>query len=472
MNYSKLGFKCGIEIHQQLEGKKLFCNCPTEIRKDKPDYTFDRRLRASAGESGKVDVAAAQEQKRNKLFTYWGYDDITCLIEMDEEPPNQVNQDALKTALQVANILNCKISDKVQFMRKTVIDGSNTSGFQRTAIIGRDGYIKVGKKKIGIAGAFLEEEACQIMKRTKDHDTYNLSRLEIPLLEIATEPDITSAEECKDVAAKIGMILRSTGACKRGIGSIRQDVNISIKGGVRTEIKGFQDLKSIPKVIEYEVKRHQKIISKKTKMKNEVRKAESNFTTSFLRLMPGEARMYPETDIPTIIPGKVKFEVIEIIDDKITRFKKEYALNDDYAKLAVKCEDKDGVEIENYLKKYKDKKLVVDFFTSIPKELKKRFNAEVDTKTIAKEVFEKVNSGDMPKGSVVNLLADYAKSKKLNFNKFKGVSSDALEAEIRMIAENNRGASMGALMGIVMGKFQGKVDGKQAMEFLKKYYKS
>lgn len=469
MDYKKLGFKCGIEIHQQLEGKKLFCNCSAEIRKDKPDFTFDRRLRASAGESGRVDVAAAGEQQKNKLFTYWGYEDINCLVEMDEEPPNPVNQEALKTALQVAQMMNCKVIDKIQFMRKTVVDGSNTTGFQRTAIIGRNGFIDVNGKKIGVAGVFLEEEACQIMKRTANHDTYNLSRLGIPLLEIATDPDISSPEECKETAAKIGMILRSTGACKRGIGTIRQDVNVSIKGGARTETKGFQDLKSIPKVIENEVKRHLELIKKKKKLQNEVRKAESDFSTTFLRLMPGAARMYPETDIPTIKPELGKFKQIETIEEKIVRYKKSFGLNDDYATLAVKYEDKEKVVLAEYFRKYKDHKFIVDFFTSIPKELKKRYNAEIDVKKIATEVFEKVASGHMPKGSVIDLLANYSKTKKLAFDKFKVVSAGNMEKEIQIIAENNRGAPVGALMGMIMNKFKGKVDGKQAMQILQKY---
>ncbi|NQU97878.1 Glu-tRNA(Gln) amidotransferase subunit GatE [Candidatus Woesearchaeota archaeon] len=471
MDYKKLGFKSGIEIHQQLEGKKLFCNCTTEIKKEKPDYTFDRRLRASAGESGEVDVAAAHEQAKSKLFTYRGYDDVTCLVEMDEEPPQPINQKALETTLQVAKMLNCEVIDKVQMMRKTVVDGSNTSGFQRTALVGRNGYVKIGNKKFGIPSVCLEEEACQVMKRTKDHDVYNLSRLGIPLIEIATDPDMKTPEECKDVAAKIGMILRSTGACKRGIGSIRQDVNISIKGAERTEIKGFQDLKSIPKVVNHEIKRQQDMIKKKKKINKEVRKAESDFTTSFLRPMPGAARMYPETDIPTITPELKKFKTIETHDDKIKRYKKSYGLNDDFAKLAVKYEDREGINLETYFKKYKlEPKFIVQYFTTIPKEVKKRFSVEVDVKKVSDKILEKSQSGELSTGTaVVDLLADYGKTKKLNFNKFKGVSSGNLEKEIKKIVEKNKNAPIGALMGMVMGKFRGKVDGKKAMEILKRY---
>ncbi len=147
MNYEKIGFKCGLEIHQQLEGKKLFCNCPTNIKKEKPDFIFTRRLRASAGESGKIDKAAEHEQNKSKIFEYQGYHDVCCLVELDEEPPHPVNKDALEAALMTAKLLNMKINDSIQFMRKTVIDGSNVSGFQRTALIGQNGYIELNGKK-------------------------------------------------------------------------------------------------------------------------------------------------------------------------------------------------------------------------------------------------------------------------------------------------------------------------------------
>ena len=229
LDYKSLGLKCGIEIHQQLEGRKLFCSCKTEIRKGNPDFTVKRRLRAAAGEAGEIDIAARHEEEKGKEFIYHGYDDINCLVELDEEPPPPMNQEAIKTTLQVAKLLNAKIVDEIQVMRKTVVDGSNTSGFQRTALVAKDGFVKVGGKRIGIPTICLEEEACQIIERKKEYDVYNLSRLGIPLVEIATAPDIETPEECKEVAAKIGMVLRSVPGMKRGIGTIRQDVNVSIK---------------------------------------------------------------------------------------------------------------------------------------------------------------------------------------------------------------------------------------------------
>src|SRR3989338_1320255 len=98
LDYHHLGLMMGLEIHQQLEGKKLFCNCPTQIRDDQPHFTIHRKLRASAGESGEIDIAAQQEQSRGRSFAYEGYTDTTCLVEADEEPPHELNKDALYTA--------------------------------------------------------------------------------------------------------------------------------------------------------------------------------------------------------------------------------------------------------------------------------------------------------------------------------------------------------------------------------------
>ena len=301
LDFKALDFKCGIEIHQQLDGKKLFCDCPCEIRKDQADFEVKRWLRASAGETGEVDKAAAFEISKSHYYLYNCYKDSTCLVELDEEPPHSLNPDALKSCLQVAKLLNMQVEDKIQFMRKVVVDGSNVSGFQRTALVGRDGFLSLESgNKIRIAGIFLEEEACQPLEKKKEYASYNLSRQGIPLIEIATEPDISSAEEAKETAARIGMILRSVPGMKRGIGTIRQDVNVSIKGGTRVEIKGFQEIKSIPKVIEYEVKRHLKIYEQGKWPDAEVRRGTPDMKTEFMRPMPGAARMYPETDIPII----------------------------------------------------------------------------------------------------------------------------------------------------------------------------
>lgn len=469
LNYNELGLKCGIEIHQQLEGHKLFCNCATEIRKDNPDFKIIRRLRASAGEEGKVDQAALHEQKKQKYFVYQGYNDITCDVELDEEPPHPINQEALKASLMVAKMLNCEIVDEIQVMRKTVIDGSNTSGFQRTMLIGMHGFVDVNGKKIGIDTVCLEEEACQIIERKKEYDVYNLSRLGIPLIEIATKPDISTPEEAKEVAAKIGMILRSTGACKRGIGTIRQDINLSIRNGARIEIKGFQDLRSIPKIMDYEIERQLKLVNKGKIVESEVRKAEADFTTSYLRPMPGMDRMYPETDITPIIPEIKGIKAVKTIDEKIKELAKEFELSHELASQIVK----EDINFDDYVKKYKNlkPKFIAETLVNAPKEIKARFKKDIDIFKYADEVFEKADKGEIPTSAVFEILAEIANDKKPDYEKYKGLSDSELEGEIVKLIKDNKEAPINALMGMLMAKHRGKVDGKKAMELLNKHKK-
>lgn len=468
LDYESIGFKCGIEIHQQLDGKKLFCNCITEIRKDNPDFTVIRRLRASAGEEGRVDQAALHEQKKQKYFVYQGYNDITCDVELDEEPPHPVNPVAMKAALQVSKLLNCKVVDQVQVMRKTVIDGSNTSGFQRTMIVGFDGFIESKGRKISISSVCLEEEACQIIDRTKECDVYNLSRLGIPLIEIATGPDITSPEEAKEVAAKIGMILRSTGACKRGIGSIRQDINLSIKNGARVEIKGFQDLRSIVKIIDYEIERQLKLLEDGKKVEEEVRKAEDDFTTSFLRPMPGMDRMYPETDIPPIVPDLEGIASIKTIEEKIKELSSDFKLSPEIAKELVENEI-DFIKLVREFAKLQPR-FIADIVINAPKEIKARFKKDIDVLEHL-DVLARANKNDIPASAVFEILAGIAAGEKPDFDKFSGMSDDELELEIIKLIKENPEAPINALMGMLMAKHRGRIDGKKAMELLHKHKK-
>jgi Glu-tRNA(Gln) amidotransferase subunit E-like FAD-binding protein len=373
MDYKKLKFKAGLEIHQQLDSKKLFCNCPSILKDDEPDVTIKRKLRVSAGESGEKDIAAEFETLKDKEFTYEGYRDNCCIVEYDEEPPHSMNEDALDILLQVALLLNCEIVDEIQVMRKIVVDGSNTSGFQRTALVGHNGYLETSKGKVGISSVSLEEDAARKMKETNSSIVYRLDRLGIPLIEIATDADIKDPEHCKEVAEKIGMILRSTGKVKRGLGTIRQDVNVSIKNGNRVEIKGFQDLRSMVKIVDREVKRQQK-----GNVKKEVRKANKDFSTTFLRPMPGAARMYPETDIkPVLITAKKLKEIKkpELIDEKVLRFEKE-GLSSDMARELVKS----GIDLSDYDYDM-DITHKVDVLIRMPKDISKRYNIDHNFKT-------------------------------------------------------------------------------------------
>ncbi len=265
MDYKKIGFKAGLEIHQQLDTHKLFCNCNSEITED-IDYSLKRFLRPTQSELGDVDKAAVAEAKKNRFFLYTASSKSTCLVEADEEPPHDVNSDAVDLCLTMATIFNSKIVDEIHFMRKIVIDGSNTSGFQRTGLIAVDGNIE----DIGIQTIALEEDAARKIAEKEKLVNYGLDRLGIPLIEIATDPDIKNPIEARDVAESIGMLLRATGKVKRGLGTIRQDLNISIEKGARVEIKGVQSLKSISKVAENEAKRQNGLVNIKEKLEKRI----------------------------------------------------------------------------------------------------------------------------------------------------------------------------------------------------------
>ena len=261
--------KAGLEIHQQLDTNKLFCDCPSILRNDEPDFEIRRKLHAVAGESGEVDVAAKYESSLDREFIYQGYDSI-CLVEMDEEPSHLINNEALLICLHISLLLNCEILPISQVMRKTVVDGSNTSGFQRTVLIARNGFVETEDGKVRISNVSLEEDSARIIEKKDDKGVYRLDRLGIPLIEIGTEADIKNPEQCKDVALYIGDILRSC-KVKRGIGTIRQDVNISIDGHPRVEIKGFQDVKMFIPVIENEIKRQKENIKNNPAIKDSIK---------------------------------------------------------------------------------------------------------------------------------------------------------------------------------------------------------
>ena len=249
--------KAGLEIHQQLDTTKLFCGCLSTLSETVSGSVF-RKLRVSRSEMGEIDRAAEWQSSMDRLFKY-EITDNSCLVELDEEPPHEVNFDAIFTGLEMAMLLHSKPVDEVHFMRKIVVDGSNTAGFQRTALIATGGYVQIGDRKVRIQTICCEEDACRRIERKDDTVTYRLDRLGVPLLEIATEPDIDSPELLKETAKRIGQLLRATGRVKRGIGTIREDLNISIAGGSRVEIKGVQELDMLPKIAAMEASRQKRL---------------------------------------------------------------------------------------------------------------------------------------------------------------------------------------------------------------------
>ncbi|WP_137287043.1 Glu-tRNA(Gln) amidotransferase subunit GatE [Halorussus salinisoli] len=260
-DYEDLGLVAGLEIHQQLDTEtKLFCNCPTELREpEEAEREFTRFLHPTKSELGELDEAALEESRVDREFEYLAYD-TTCLVEEDDEPPHRLDAEAQEVVLEIAQLLDMDVVDQAHVMRKIVVDGSNTSGFQRSTLMASDGEISTSRGAVGIEDLMLEEESAQRVEERDDGVLYSLDRLGIPLVEIGTKPDIRSPEQAREAAETIGMLLRSTGKVKRGLGTIRQDVNISIAEGARVEVKGVQSLDDIDDLVENEVHRQVRLL--------------------------------------------------------------------------------------------------------------------------------------------------------------------------------------------------------------------
>lgn len=600
--------KCGLEIHQEVDTKKLFCECDSVIHENAPHYTITRKLRAVVGETGEVDVAAAQEAVKGKKYVYEAYDDNCCLIELDEEPPRNLREETLLVGVQVAKLLKAKFVDEVQVMRKTVVDGSNTSGFQRTALIAYDGKIDSSLGPVRIPFVYVEEDAARPSKDDGDKTVFRLDRLGIPLLEIPTGPDIVSPEHCAEVAEKIGLLLRSTGKVRRGLGTIRQDVNVSIEGGERVEIKGAQDLKLLPKYVELEALRQQNLIDIKKDLEHrnvrevfaqildvsrllinskskviasalskggvvlgiklscfkgligkevqpgrrlgtefsdrakiasgvggifhsdelpnygilpdeveqiakhldcgshdgfvlvadmrnkaekalqavlvrandavrgvpkEVRKPNEDGTTSFMRLMPGAARMYPETDV---LPIKLTKEMInsveipELIEHKTGRYEN-LGLGHDLAELVAKSDR--SVLFDQFVKSFKALKpaYMAELLMTVERTIKRQFNVDVaPSDEDFCSLFTALEHDEISKESVLEILKEKRVVRDV-LHKYRSLSETELLRELTKILEANKGMPVNALIGKAMGELRGKASGQKIVELLKKLAK-
>src|SRR3989344_88810 len=602
MNLSELGLKCGIEIHQQLEGKKLFCSCPTILRDDNPHFKVKRKLRAMEGEGGKIDIAAMAEQNKNKFFVYEGYHDTTCLVEIDEEPPHEINQEALYTTLQLSKIMNADIASIIQVMRKTVVDGSNTSGFQRTALVARNGKISTSTGEVRIDNINLEEDSCKNISETPEERTYRMDRLGIPLIEIGTAADITSPQQCQEAAKKIGLLLRSLTGVKRGLGTIRQDVNVSIAGGNRIENKGAQDLHQLPLLVEYEAKRQHELLKIKMELKviklnqiqiidltnlfvkstskiiektikdngkvlgirltgfagyigrelmsnyrlgtefsgrakmyagvggifhsdelpsygisdedvanikkvlhcsfndafvlvshtesnarlgleavyqraqevligipKEVRKANQDGTTSFIRPLSGSARMYPETDVPLIKPNISKIKLPELLEEKIRRYQQRLGISKDLAEFVAKSDKM--LLFEELVQTYPTIKpaFIAETITSSLLEIKRKYsiNPDVLEEDQFRELFKYLMENKIHKDIVLDVLIDMCKGT-FKIEKYAALGTEKIHQVLKEIVEKNSNAPFSALMGMAMKQLSGKASGEFISSELRK----
>ena len=263
-----INLKVGIEIHQQLAtNSKLFCSCRSkEI--EKYGATFVRKLRPTQSELGSYDPAALFEFKKMRTIKYYASATSSCLVEADEEPPHDVDNGSLETALIISLALHSDIGDELHVMRKFVIDGSNTGGFQRTILVANGGYLDVNEKRVKVQSICLEEDAAKLISDDGTIKEYGLDRLGVPLVEIALEPVTGTPEEIMRIALSLGRLLRVSKRVARGLGSIRQDVNISIDNGAVVEVKGVQRLDQLVKVIQYEMLRQHGLITIAQKLRD------------------------------------------------------------------------------------------------------------------------------------------------------------------------------------------------------------
>jgi len=480
IDYKKVGLKSGLEIHQQLDTHKLFCNCPSLLRQDAPKFRVERKLHAVAGEGREVDVAASFEAGREREFIYQGYD-TNCLVELDECPPYPINEEALEIAMQISLLLNCEILPVSQIMRKTVIDGSNTSGFQRTLLLGRNGWVETESGKVGIWYVYLEEDAARTIGEESGKKVYRLDRLGIPMVEIVTAPDIKNPEQAKEIALHIGEILRSC-KVKRGIGTIRQDINVSVKGHPRAEIKGFQEPGIFVKVVEKEVERQLEELKNKSKkeLKAEVRGALEDGSTKFLRPLPSSARMYPETDLPLL---KIEKKMIDRARKALPKLKHEVreelvkeGLNADMAKLVLQKNKLS--EFKELVGVYNAPNLVAKMIILWREEIASHNNKKIEeieeilNTDLFEDILKALKQGKIKEEDVKRIMKEVVDGKKLGEAvEKKEINKEQIEEEIIRMLKEKPNLTENAYMGILMAKYKGKISGKEIIELIKKHMK-
>ncbi|MFH1850782.1 MAG: Glu-tRNA(Gln) amidotransferase subunit GatE [Candidatus Neomarinimicrobiota bacterium] len=246
-DYAKVGFKGGLEIHQQLlTEKKLFCRCPAGKYSSEYDAEILRHMRPTLSELGEYDGTALMEFKTRKDIIYNIRHETVCTYEMDDTPPFELNEQALDIALEIGLLYRSNIVDEIHIARKQYLDGSIPTGFQRTAIISVGGELQFKDRKIGITQLAIEEDACREVSDIGHTRTYLTDRLGMPLIETVTDPDMRTPQELAEVGNIFRYLTRSTGKVRTGYGAARQDVNVSVDGGTRIEIKGVSRIRAIP----------------------------------------------------------------------------------------------------------------------------------------------------------------------------------------------------------------------------------
>lgn len=260
--YEALGLMCGLEVHQQLlTRRKLFCRCPAGLYTTAHDVEILRHMRPTLSEMGDYDGTALMEFKTRKEIHYLLSNESVCTYEMDDAPPFEMDPDALDRALVISMMLDLQLVDEIHIARKQYLDGSIPTGFQRTAILGVNGSVPFEGRTIGIRQLSIEEDSCREVSDRGHHRHYRTDRLGMPLIETVTEPDMRTPDEAARVCELLRRLARASGLVRTGAGAGREDVNVSIRGGTRVEIKGVSSIKAIPRLVHNEALRQRSLLA-------------------------------------------------------------------------------------------------------------------------------------------------------------------------------------------------------------------
>jgi glutamyl-tRNA(Gln) amidotransferase subunit E len=266
-DYAALGFLCGLEVHQQLvTRRKLFCRCPSARRVTAVDAEVLRHMRPTLSEMGEYDGCALMEFKTHKEIVYLLERSTVCTYEMDDTPPFEIDEEAVRIALEISKLFDLSLASELQVMRKQYLDGSIPTGFQRTAMVGLGGSIPFRESELGsgrelrIRQLTLEEDSCREVSDEGHRIVFRTDRLGTPLIETVTEPDLLTPRDVEAGGRLLARVARVSGKVLRGDGAARQDVNVSIAGSRRVEIKGVSRQSALPLLVHIEAFRHLELL--------------------------------------------------------------------------------------------------------------------------------------------------------------------------------------------------------------------
>lgn len=355
MNYKPT---IGLEIHAELKtNSKMFCGCKNDPDEKRPNYNI---CPVCTAQPGSLPVA---------------------------------NEEAIKKVIKTGLALNCKIAENSKFDRKNYFYPDLPKGYQISQYdqpLCEGGYLEGPKgypgKKIRITRIHLEEDTGRLLHpEGENYSLVDLNRAGIPLMELVTEPDITSGKEAREFAQDFQLILRYLGVSSADMekGQMRVEVNISLsktsKLGVKVEIKNLNSFKVVEKAIDFEIKRQQEILEAGDKIVQETRGWHDKKEITFSQREKEEAhdyRYFPEPDLPPMhfdekFIEEIRGTIPELPEQKRERFIKEYGL--DQASVELFTVNKD----------------LSEYFEKSASELREWIEAESD-KTLKKPEFKKI----------------------------------------------------------------------------------